>query len=706
MSKKRKKKKNDKPQNGAFPNKTILSRQWIIIGILVLIVMLGFWLRFRLWNEMKDDPVHKDALLYCTMAKNIAKFGVFSSKTTDNIKEAIQNPSTYTMPGYSIFLAGIYCVFGADPFPLSEIRFIQVLLSLWLIVLGYLFGRFLHSDIAGLICALIVALYPSNIFVTQLVLTEGLFAIFFVTTVFYFLKSLTRNWDKYRLKLIEGAIASVSFTIAFSIRPTLLPFLPLIFLWLVYDYYINRPRIKRLLIFLVVIGGPLFLFWGGWTLRNAIQFKHFIPLTTSSNNPKLLGIDFKRKYTPKMFQISGSEYEVNKKWGEWASAAFKENMQKHRKAFLRHLRFKIIPFLAIPFGATPAQGWERMSASVEYWFYRVHRLFLWLAAISFVILLPRRKEIWLVFLLCILFLLTHLVYLTNSRYGYPLFALLIIFSGVCIAEFFFGILKVWKNGGWQKYPGILSPLIAIILLIYRCSYLSPFYSKYFLIGTTLGVGIILFWIFYIFKEKFTWYSRASILTALFLFSINFWAGAGNYRVWGITPERAFSYGYLYTDKDVIEQIIDLPENIKDGEKYSIFLKTLRGSSVKPTYDFKIFLNGKLFKTITPEEKIQEKMYIDIPTEIIQKDFLKISLKLDGKVDVYKQYILVHLRLDKFKGISVFNGQMKDLSYRKYEQKGTFEIALIKHKGDKKIYWRGSTRKQVLKKLKLRTGSKN
>jgi hypothetical protein len=97
--------------------------------------------------------------------------------------------------------------------------------------------------------------------------------------------------------------------------------------------------------------------------------------------------------------------------------------------------------------------------------------------------------------------------------------------------------------------------------------------------------------------------------------------------------------------------------------------------------------------------VPQKLRIEIPSELVnQNKYLRVSLRLKGQVDVYTQYVLVNLRLNRSLGISLFNGQMEDLSYRKWKQKGTFEIGLVVRKGETETIWYGSPRKKLLAKL--------
>jgi 4-amino-4-deoxy-L-arabinose transferase-like glycosyltransferase len=690
MVKRKDKKKHNVPKSSQLA--------WPANALLIVAIIAGLFFRYSLWQEMGKLPVEKDAALYCTMAQNIADHGVFSAET--EVKGERPQPTAYTMPGYPMFLSLVYWILGGKPWPLKAIRLIQMILSLGLIIVAYYFGKFLYNKWAGVVNAFIMALYPANIFAPQMVLTECLSTVLMVTSMYFLLMSIRRGWEEKR-KYIEGLAGGFTLAASFAIRPLLLALTPFLLGYFVVDYFVRKPKpsLKRLLQILAVVFAPFVILWSVWTIRNAVQFGHLIPLTTSSNNPKLLGLDYERKYVGNMFTIKGNEYEVNKQWGEWASAAFWQNMHERPKQYVKHLLAKVVPLLTIPFGATPAEGWEKMSWQGEYWFYRAHRFLFWLALIGIILLLSKRKEVWLVVALLAILTLTHIMYLATNRYGYPLLALMLNFVGVSAVRSCEAIAAIAKKKGWEKYVVISSVAIALGLLFFRCTFMFPWFARYLAVANLVAIGIVAFWIVYALRWVRQWKNKALVLLILTIFCLNFWGITKSFKVWGVAPERIHSFGYLYSTADVIEQIMDIPESLKQADAYYVEIASRRGSNNEPTYVYGIFANGVLVKEIGTDESVPQKLRIEIPSELVnQNKYLRVSLRLKGQVDVYTQYVLVNLRLNRSLGISLFNGQMEDLSYRKWKQKGTFEIGLVVRKGETETIWYGSPRKKLLAKL--------
>ena len=99
-------------------------------------------------------------------------------------------PSAFYMPGYPLFLAAIYLVFGADPSPLVAVRMAQALLSVITLFVMYRIGIRLHSRTLGLAALFLGALYPSFTLANQRILTEPLFTLLLCVLVLAALRLL------------------------------------------------------------------------------------------------------------------------------------------------------------------------------------------------------------------------------------------------------------------------------------------------------------------------------------------------------------------------------------------------------------------------------------------------------------------------------------------------------------------------------------
>jgi 4-amino-4-deoxy-L-arabinose transferase-like glycosyltransferase len=86
------------------------------------------------------------------------------------------HPNAYTVPGYSLFLAGIYRVFGTDSGRLFRVYLAQAALGVVAVALVYLVSSRLGGRAAGVFSAVLAAVYAPAIFAETEILTESLYA--------------------------------------------------------------------------------------------------------------------------------------------------------------------------------------------------------------------------------------------------------------------------------------------------------------------------------------------------------------------------------------------------------------------------------------------------------------------------------------------------------------------------------------------------
>ncbi|WP_082053634.1 glycosyltransferase family 39 protein [Gordoniibacillus kamchatkensis] len=151
----------------------------IEIRVIYLILLLAFFSRIFYIHMTNFPPLEGDAFFYDKEAKQILDNFVIGYNST--------SPNSFVTPGFPIFLAIIYKVFGVH---LTFVRDIQVILSVITIYICYcISGRYLKSPYTELVAAL-MTFYPSFIYANGLILTEVLFTFLFLLFVFIFIKAM------------------------------------------------------------------------------------------------------------------------------------------------------------------------------------------------------------------------------------------------------------------------------------------------------------------------------------------------------------------------------------------------------------------------------------------------------------------------------------------------------------------------------------
>jgi 4-amino-4-deoxy-L-arabinose transferase-like glycosyltransferase len=190
------------------------------VQVLIAILLLAFLVRVAalvsLSNSIYYGYLTGDEQVYHNWAMKIAN-GTF------------QSSSTYEMapiPAYLIAL--VYWLFSPDILYFRIMNIIFGVLTCWLI---YLIGKELMSRLAGLAACLIACLYKPFIFYNIVPLKTTLAVMLFALAVWLLVAIINKS------SLLKALLLGFATGIVFNVRPNtgiLMPFLPLIILWVMY----------------------------------------------------------------------------------------------------------------------------------------------------------------------------------------------------------------------------------------------------------------------------------------------------------------------------------------------------------------------------------------------------------------------------------------------------------------------------------------
>ena len=215
---------------------------------LLLLILLSALLLRLLLLFIDTQPLRSDSLTYHQIALSILS----GEYTIEGRTTAL------VVPGYPIFLAGIYSLFGDGQF---GVRLVQSFLDVLTCYLFFLVCRKFFDEKYSLIALSVFAFFPSNALYTQSVLTESLFGLF---AMLVFLNVLRGSFDN-RI-LLTGILfgAAILVRSSFSIAVLLIPLYIFIFKQQLFDSIsIIKPAINSLLFItgLIIILSP-------WMIRN------------------------------------------------------------------------------------------------------------------------------------------------------------------------------------------------------------------------------------------------------------------------------------------------------------------------------------------------------------------------------------------------------------------------------------------------------
>ena len=667
-------------ETGASPTGDWKGSSRLFFALLAILVFLGAYFRLSYVLHAPHIPVVSDAQDYVNIAKGIVNRGTMSYGYNPG-------PSSFVMPGFPLFLAAVFKIAGQDPGSMQIVRFLFAMVSLsWIVLIFLLVRDATENRRLALLAAMVVCLYPPFTWCSERILTE----VPYTMAVTLSLWLLVRAWKYPSWK--NSLFAGLSIGLSLLVRPIMLYFIPLFFLL---DFFKSRRLDKSFLIRSGVLLGAVVLCLAPWIIRNAIQFKAFIPLSTSGGNPMMIGTYYNYNRTDS-FPSGKTEIETDRLQKEFAKKRFLEEMKKDPVKYSLWYLGKIRSLWVMSYGVY--DGWDLPPArrvGVQIF----HQMMVMGFLFGMICILVFFDVSWFIPLLFLVYHTLILVpFIGIPRYSFPMMPVACAVSG-------YGVWRLGKSFK-EHYERMKQGRVGILLLVglggIVCSVLfnrtslregwmargfspgvSLFFSICFVFLILSALIIPLAWIWTRGKDGV---KRSSfLLMTLFLmgFFLVIFTPAGGLNPF--TPLYAIyyreGYTFLVAPGDTAAKVLDLPEWTKQYEKYS--LRIFMGFSQKAGKEdhVGIFIDDKQLLPISGENPMPPNWYeIQIPKEFLEgKKSITISVKrlssgktADGSIVPF----LVGLRFRLPRGKNSFNGQNKDLApYVEGVQTGSYMIAL-------------------------------
>ncbi|MFA5089623.1 MAG: glycosyltransferase family 39 protein [Candidatus Omnitrophota bacterium] len=330
-------------------------------------------------------------------------------------------PSTFHEPFYSYFLAAVYYLFG---YSYTLARVIQCVIGSVICILIFFISKRLFNLKIAVISASIACLNPGFIKSVKYLMTENIFTLLFLISIFFIIKYT----EKRDLKdLIFSGVALGVATLTRS-AVFLFPFFIVLLLLkrkppLVCSI---RRNILSAIIFMLCFILPII----PWTLRNWRVYHRFIPICTKG------GLAFYISYIPKDGKLYGfitndSTTEKSKLLGselEQSNFLFKETLKFIKNNPRRILKLEVLKaaYFWSPF------DWEILGCGVYNFMYGfVFPFFIYGIIVAF----KRFRELLPVYLPIIYSFLFALVTYGSPRFRLPVEPYIIIIASAGIAYF-------------------------------------------------------------------------------------------------------------------------------------------------------------------------------------------------------------------------------------------------------------------------------
>ncbi|HKS09917.1 MAG TPA: glycosyltransferase family 39 protein [Pyrinomonadaceae bacterium] len=269
-----------------------MPRALIICGLF----LLALGVRFLTWQDNRRDIWKVQTSVthgYKESARQLAS-GDFKTFVSDI--NHMGHP-----PGYSILLAGIFKTIGESD---TAIQVVQILFDCMAVILVFLIALKLVPFAAAMTCGVLAAISPQFAYFSVVLLPDSLVVPPILLAIWFLIRG------RKTLRLANFAIAGALIGLSCLLRANalLLPF----FLALVTPLFVARG--KRLHAAAAIIAGALLLI-APVTIKNAIVFRSFIPLSLGAGQTFLEGIaDYD---DAKRFNIPDTDLGLMRQEAEW-----------------------------------------------------------------------------------------------------------------------------------------------------------------------------------------------------------------------------------------------------------------------------------------------------------------------------------------------------------------------------------------------------
>ncbi len=395
------------------------NRAVLVVIFLVFVFSAGYAFYYQISPAV-------DAGVYDRTAVNIVEgYGFRFDRSASLAEDEI---ITFQGPLYQYFLAGIYLIFGHS---LAAVWIIQALLRAITALLLYLIAVKIFGEEGkriGWIAAAVFGFHPDLIEIGAMLMTETLFIFLSVLAVYIFAELFTKP------TFFKTAIMGIAFGLAILGRSSVGIFLlPFVF------YFVSRKDYARLVLFLFM----LFLVMIPWTARNYKVYGEFIPTMANFGYNFWVGNheggDGEGGNTPELA-------EAQKKYGSiganyYAVEQFKEFVSAHPFQYINLTASRTIKYFSF---ARPMGFWFYQQGWGQFVFVASSVLgsliLFWTGFAGIFVWFKKERENRLLgyfFFFILLTALSLVPILYETRYRFPVYPFLAMFSGLALSRFYF-----------------------------------------------------------------------------------------------------------------------------------------------------------------------------------------------------------------------------------------------------------------------------
>ena len=255
-------------RDGFRPSECSRKRLLVICGVIFLV---AFGVRFLSWQDNRRDVRKVETFVISGYQESAQQLVRGDLRTFVSDLDDMAHP-----PGYSILLAGIFKVFGESD---TAIEFAQILCDSLATVFVFLIAGELMSAGIAVVAGILAALSPQFAYYSVLLLPDSLAVLPILVAVYFLIRAIKHP------RLLSFALAGIFIGLSCWLRANALLLAPI--LACLVPVFLQRGR--RLRYSLALVFGAAILV-APITIKNAIVFHRFIPLSLGAGQKLLEGI--------------------------------------------------------------------------------------------------------------------------------------------------------------------------------------------------------------------------------------------------------------------------------------------------------------------------------------------------------------------------------------------------------------------------------
>ncbi|MDD4706526.1 MAG: glycosyltransferase family 39 protein [Bacilli bacterium] len=381
----------------------------IVSYLLYLLIFINsFSTNFKSISNYYGSP---DADNYVKMSYQLIDKGIYGYMSEES--------NAYVTPSQPIYITSILLLNKIlNVHDLSLIIFFNILLNIGSIILIYFISiKLFKKKSISFIAAFLFAIYFPNVYYVRAALTEIPTIFFMLLSIFIFIKAIESDKIKWYM------IFSIFYAITIMFRPALAPAL-LIGFFIIFKKHGLKNGTKRLLYFSV----GFFLIVFPWILRNYLLFDELHIFSSHGGNPFLGGT-----YP---FYLEQYDHSIRTSLGmtetEYGKHRIIHGFRSDPKLYLSW--FTIGKFLWLFGGPSKWIYYSSTYSNLTAFVYLHHFIIFFAAMFTIFKLRKDNSSIKALSYFAIGYILIHLLFIANDRFGYLIFPIFSILAGYSIVK--------------------------------------------------------------------------------------------------------------------------------------------------------------------------------------------------------------------------------------------------------------------------------